>query len=286
MKKIVVIGATGMLGKPVTHQLILAGMEVTILCRDPKKAKEEFQGCKIVKGDLGDLSSLEAAFEGNEAVYLSLHVQPGSKAGDWQAEREGLQNVISASRKTGIQCIGYLSSLVKDYQGQNGFSWWMFDVKQQAVNSIKNSGIPFLLFYPSSFMENLHNGFKMGKRLSTVGVSDVKKFWIAGSDYGRQVACAFEGFRSSQEYVIQGLEGYTDEEAVAIFAKHYSRENLSVGKIPIGMLKFMGLFNEKMSYGSRILEALNRYPETFQADQTWADLGKPTVTIEAYAQGL
>ena len=43
-----------MLGRPVTHELIRAGFEVTILARDVRKAEKEFSGCTIVQGDLGD----------------------------------------------------------------------------------------------------------------------------------------------------------------------------------------------------------------------------------------
>jgi len=38
--KILVIGATGMIGKPVANELLNAGLEVTALVRDIAKAKE------------------------------------------------------------------------------------------------------------------------------------------------------------------------------------------------------------------------------------------------------
>ena len=60
MKKITVIGATGMIGIPVTKELIKAGFEVTALVRDEKKAKKIFpQGVTFVKGDIEDKNSIE-----------------------------------------------------------------------------------------------------------------------------------------------------------------------------------------------------------------------------------
>jgi uncharacterized protein YbjT (DUF2867 family) len=286
MRKVVIIGATGMLGKPVAHEMITAGLEVTIVARDIEKAAREFTGCTILEGDLQDPASLDAAFQGNDAVYLSLHVNQDSGRDGWQAEREGLQNVIDAASRAGIGCIGFLSSLVKDYQGQNGFNWWMFDIKQEAVLKLKNSGIPYLIFYPSSFMENLVNGYKRGGKVSSVGTSHVKKYWIAGSDYGKQVVSALEQFKDSKEYVIQGPEGYTDEEAIQIFIAHYSPERLSSGKVPLEVLKFIGLFSKKMKNTARMLEALNKYPEKFQADRTWADLGRPSISVKDYAKSF
>lgn len=284
MRKIVVIGATGMIGKPVTHQLINAGLDVTVFSRDAGKAKREFNKCKIVQGDLNDIEALARTFNGNDAVYLSLHIPQHARDADWHAEQEGLDNVIVAASRAGIKCIGYLSSLVKDYQGMNGYKWWVFDLKQQAVAKLKSSGVPYLIFYPSNFMENFLNGFKMGKTLSTVGKSDVRKFWIAGSDYGKQVATAFQIFKGSKEYVIQGPESYTDAEAIKVFVRNYPKEKLKTGKVPIGMLKFMGLFSRKIDYGWHILEALNKYPERFAAQETWRELGKPQVTIEEFAK--
>ena len=284
MKKILIIGATGMLGKPVTRELVKAGFDVTILARDVRKAETEFSGCTILRGDLRDPGSLEAACAGKDAVYLSLHVPQDAVPEGWHAEREGLENLIGAAKKAGIGCIAYLSSLVKDYQGMNGFSWWMFDLKHGAVRMLRESGIPYLIFYPSNFMENLVNGFRRGNRLTAVGSSDVKKYWIAGSDYGKQVGRALEQFTESREYVIQGPEGYTDEEAIGVFIRHYNKAPLTAGKVPLGLLKFLGLFSRKMDYGARILEALNNYPEEFRAAQTWTDLGRPEVSIEEFAR--
>ena len=41
MKKILVIGSTGLLGKPVTEALIAEGFDVTILVRDKKLAEKQ-----------------------------------------------------------------------------------------------------------------------------------------------------------------------------------------------------------------------------------------------------
>jgi len=42
MKKIAILGATGLLGKPVTLTLAKAGYEVTVLVRDPALARKTF----------------------------------------------------------------------------------------------------------------------------------------------------------------------------------------------------------------------------------------------------
>lgn len=40
MKKLAIIGATGMIGQPVTTALLEAGYELTLLVRQPKQAQQ------------------------------------------------------------------------------------------------------------------------------------------------------------------------------------------------------------------------------------------------------
>jgi hypothetical protein len=49
-------------------------------------------------------------------------------------------------------------------------------------------------------------------------------------------------------------------------------------------LKFAGVFSQKMNYVAHIIEALNNYPEKFSAENTWRDLGKPTITLKDFAE--
>ena len=130
MQKILFIGASGMLGKPVALELLRAGFPVTLLARDEEKMQKLFPKTTIIKGDVFDIASLENAMKGQEIVYLNLSVAQSSKKNEPQPEREGISNIIEAAKRTGVKRIAYLSSLIKNYQGMNGFSWWAFQLKQ------------------------------------------------------------------------------------------------------------------------------------------------------------
>lgn len=52
MQKILVIGGTGMIGKPVTHALLKAGFTVSLLARHPQQAQQLFPEARIVPGDV------------------------------------------------------------------------------------------------------------------------------------------------------------------------------------------------------------------------------------------
>jgi len=286
MQKILFIGASGMLGKPVALELIRAGFQLTLFGRDVEKLEKLFPKIPVVKGDVFDIASLEAALKGQEIVYLNLSVAQTSKKNDRQPEREGIKNIIDAAKKTAIKRIVYLSSLIKNYEGMNGFNWWSFQIKQAAVNAIKKSGLKYSIFYPSTFMECLDKQMLQGSRLMLAGRSEAPMWFIAGKDYGTQVAWALKkAGDNNQEYTIQGLEPYTFDQAAKIFCDNYKTPTKTM-RAPLAPLKFLGMFNQRISYTYHICEALNKYPEKFESENAWNDLGKPTITLADYAASL
>lgn len=287
MKKIAVIGATGMLGKPVTIELANAGFEVTALVRSASKVKSGYpSSIHWLEGDMKNPADVDRLLKGQDAVYLSLSVLQTEKQSDWHTESQGLKILIDSAQQNNIQHIGYLSSLVMRYHGMNNFNWWVFDIKHKAVKLIRESGITHTIFYPSTFMEALVHQYKMGNLMMLAGKSEHKQYFIAASDYAKQVARSFQIHSNvNKEYVIQGPEGYYTEEAVELFKQHYSKGKLKTLSAPLGLLRFYGLFIQKMNYGYHILQSLNKYPEKFEAEKTWAELGKPQTTIEEFAKG-
>ena len=287
MKKITVFGATGMLGQPVVKELVNAGFEITAMVRSPEKARKVLpESINFISGDLKNPADIEKALQGAEGIYLNLAVAPESKESDFQPERDGLENIIAAAKKADVKRIALCSSLVHRYQGMNNFDWWAFDIKHQAVEKVKASGIPYTIFYPSSFFENFDKGgFKQGNKMMLAGTQKFPMWFIAGSDYGKQVARSFEILNDeNREYSVQGLEKFTSDEAVKIFVDNYQKEQLKISKAPVFLMKILGLFNQKMNYTAKILEALNNYPEKFESEKTWEELGKPEITLAKYAR--
>jgi hypothetical protein len=284
MNKIAIIGATGMLGQPVTHQFINAGFKVSILVRNAEKAKKLFgTSVQIFKGDLSDIDSIGQFLHGQDQLYLNLSVEPDSGKNDFQPEREGLDNILQAIKNSSIKRIAYLSSLVHFYQGQNNFNWWVFDIKKKAVEKIKSSGVAYSIFYPSMFMECFDKGaYRQGNNIMLAGTSKYKMFLIAGNDYGKQVVNAHLMVSGNHEYIIQGQEGYIADDAAKFYIDNYHKTKVKIMKMPISIMKFFGMFTNKFNYGAHIVDALNNYPENFEAEKTWQDLGKPQTKFIDY----
>lgn len=285
--KILFIGASGMLGKPVAQELINAGFGLTLLARDVNKMQALFPGTTVIKGDVFDKNSLVNAMKDMDAVYCNLSVAPNSKEKDPQPEREGIDNIIAAAKETGIKRIAVISSLVHRYEGMNGFHWWAFQVKNEAVRKIKASGIPYTIFYPSTFMECFPYQMMRGKKIGMIGTSKESMWFIAAVDYGKQVAASFKKLGSeNKEYSVQGPEALDFKKSVSTFIENYRKAKLGTMRAPMGVMKLIGLFNPRFNYGWRICEALNKYPEKFESEQTWQELGKPATTLKAYAASL
>ena len=284
IKKIAFIGATGMLGRPVIHQLTEAGFDVTALVRSPDRA-DLGDKLRLIKGDLKNPEDVDQLLEGQDAVYISLSILQNEKENDWHTETDGMKIILASAQKKSIQRILLLSSLVQRYQRMNNFSWWVFGLKDESVEMVKQSGISYTIFFPSTFMESFLGKYRQGKRILLGGKSEHRMYYIAGEDYGKQVAqTLLRNHEENKEYVIQGLEALTQEEAADIFVQHYKSEKLSISKAPLGILKFLGLFSTTVNYGARIVEALNKYPEKFESEETWKALGKPVTTLQKFAE--
>lgn len=285
-KKISIIGATGMLGQPVTKAFIQQGYAVSALVRSPAKASKLLpESVQLFNGDLANTDSLENFLDQTELLYLSLNLKQHEKINDFHAEADGLRNILRVARQKQIKRIGFISSLVMNYQGMDNFKWWVFDLKQRAINMIKQSEIPYTIFYPSTFMDNFNHTYRRGNRILLAGKSKQRMYFIAARDFAEQVVRSYHILSTeNKEYVIQGTEAFTANEAAAIFQKNYTKEKLSIVKAPLGLLKFLGNFSQTVNYGAHIIEALNNYPEKFEAEQTWNELGKPTTSLRDFAQ--
>jgi uncharacterized protein YbjT (DUF2867 family) len=282
IKKIAMIGATGMLGIPVALALMEAGFEVTALVRDAERARRVLPApIALVDADVRDEESLRKGLKGQDGLYLNLSVTPGARRGDYHTEVQGLENIIAAARDAKVERLVYVSALV---QGTEHSRWWVIDVWRQALARIKSSGIAYTVFYPTNFMETLAQRHTVGRRVVMLGRARHRNYWIAGRDFGAQVARAFAlPQAASREFVIQGPEALTYDEAAVRYAASLP-EPKSTMRVPLWLVRLGGLFSGTLDYDARIMDTVLSYPEEFKASDTWAELGKPTTTIEQFAK--
>ncbi|MDM4140235.1 MULTISPECIES: DUF2867 domain-containing protein [Mycobacterium] len=107
-----VTGATGYIGGRLVPRLLDDGHRVRALARNPDKLAQVpwRQRAEVARGDLGDVDSLSAAFDGIDVVYYLVHSMGASK--DFAAEEtRAAGNVVTAARRAGVRRVVYLSGL-------------------------------------------------------------------------------------------------------------------------------------------------------------------------------
>ncbi|MDR1503874.1 MAG: SDR family oxidoreductase [Prevotella sp.] len=282
MKKITVFGATGMLGEPVTEQLIKDGYDVTVLVRNIEKAQKRFpKGVRFFEGDLQDIKAVSNAVKDADGIYISLSNKNNSKK--FNAEKHGLANILQAAKEAQVKQAVFLSSfLARNYQGD----WWYYLDKQGGIEQVKKSGIPYTIFYASNFMENFYHGMIMNhKVLIMKHPVQNKSYWIAVADYAVLVSRAFsKDIALDKEYAAQGPEALTMQEVAEEFARNYTKGKLSVSAAPFKVIKLLSYLIPPMRVMIKMAEVNIHNNETFESMKTWTELGKPEITIAQFAK--
>ena len=117
--KLIIFGSTGSIGRQLVRQGLEQGYLVTAYARDPSKLGIRHDNMKVVQGDAMDLSSVEKAVQGQDAVLCSLGA--GAKG---TVRSRGTKNIIRAMEKVGIRRFVCQSSLgVGDSWGNLNFFW-------------------------------------------------------------------------------------------------------------------------------------------------------------------
>lgn len=154
-KIILVTGATGQQGGATAKRLLADGWRVRALVRDPSAEAARAlagAGAELVRGDMGDRSSLDAAAEGVHGVF-SVQRAAGAPHFDDDEVRHGV-NVAEAAFAAGVEHLVYAS--VGGADRDTGISHW--NTKWEIEQRIRALGLPHTILRPVMFMENHTSG--------------------------------------------------------------------------------------------------------------------------------
>ncbi len=137
---ILITGATGNIGRNVLSELVGTGTAVRALSRDPGRLHDLPNGVQTVRADLSHPSTLPAALEGVDAVFL--YAVPGSAPA-----------FLDAAAERGVQRVVFLSSsAVRDdvEQQTNAIAAFHADIE----HAIEKSGLDWTFLRPSALAAN------------------------------------------------------------------------------------------------------------------------------------
>ena len=163
MKKILVIGASGFVGRHVALALQADGQAVRCLARNPSRIQDlDSAGCEIVQGDISDLASMQLALESMQAAYIAIHTLSPQHAntvgqGFMEVEINGLENIVTACRKTGVRRLIYVTFLGA---APDAPSAWVRG-RWKAEQFLLNSGLDVTVIRPGQIVGVGGHGFNM-----------------------------------------------------------------------------------------------------------------------------
>lgn len=217
-RTIAVLGATGRQGGQVVRHLLEDGWTVRAITRTPdgKKAAELRRlGAHIVRADLEDPASLDAAFVGAYGVY-SVQLP---RSGAIEVEISQGRNVGEAAAGAGVEHVVYGSAGLDDQK--RGIEQW--DAKIEIAQGFRRLGLPLTVLRPMAFMELMTDAayfpqsstwYTMPKLLG----DDYRVTWISVRDVG---AIAAKAFADPERFVGRSLNLVADVRSLSECRKIY-----------------------------------------------------------------
>jgi uncharacterized protein YbjT (DUF2867 family) len=223
---ILVVGATGMVGREICRLLAAEGKGVRAMVRatsDPAKVDEiRGLGAGVVQGDLCDPGSIRAACQGVSAVIatassMPFAYRPGENTPQ-TTDEDGYLCLINAACEAGAQQFVYTSfpQVTADFPLQ--------DAKRAVEERLRGCGMAYTILQPTFFMEVWLSpavGFDYANRKATIyGAGGNRISWISFLDVAKfAVACLDNPAARNATLELGGPEALSPLEVVGIFEK-------------------------------------------------------------------
>ncbi len=272
---ILVIGATGRVGRHVVEQLVARDASARVLTRDPAKAAFP-AGVDVAKGDLLDIESLRAAFVGVKTLFLLNAV-----TGD-----EFTQAIVTlnVAREAGVERVVYLSV----FDADRAVNVPHFAVKSGAERMLEAMNFGATILRPTYFIDNeamvkdvilQHGVYPMpigGKGVAMVDARDIAE--VAAIELIRRDRAPDK--LPIETINVVGPQNLTGEDVAAIWSDVLGRPVAYGGDDPSGFEQNMATFMPRwMAYEMRLMA--ERYvsdgmiPEAGDRERLASLLGRP-----------
>src|SRR5215208_4350639 len=190
--KVLIIGATGATGQILMREALAQDHEVTALARNPSALAPEDHRLRVLQGNALDVSSVEAAVAGQDAVLSALGTR---SARPTTLFSESTHNVISAMNKHGVRRLVCITGVgVGDSKGHVGFLYDrimlpfvvknIYEDKTRQEEAIKQSDLDWVIVRPARLTDEStkgeYNVFLGGSYTAkTISRADVAAFMLA-----------------------------------------------------------------------------------------------------------
>ncbi len=291
--KILVVGATGALGRPVVQLLRARGIAVRALCRHPDRAADlAALGAEVVAGDLAEAISIERAIVGVTRVLACAHGLLGRGRQRMEAiDDSGHRALIATSRAARVERFVYTSA----YGARPDAAVDFFRTKHAIEAALLASGLDAVILQPTAFMEHHAHAFN-GKGLLENG----KARLIGPGTKPRNFVCAHDVAQLAvrgllddpppfRALAIGGPGNYSNLEVTALYAR-IAGLSLRASHLPAGVASALATFIRPLHPGvARILRLSSlpdaALPELFDAPVDYErEFGVRMTTLEEFVR--
>ncbi len=276
---ILVIGATGTVGRTVVAALQAAGEEFRVGSRNPVKAQA--LGAPVVEFDWDRPPTFQTAFAGAEKVFLLAPVS--------DREPEYGLAAVAAAKRAGVRHIVKLSVIGAD--AEPGIM--LGRLHRASERAIEASGIAWTMLRPTSFAQNFVNHYGVDPHKNGpvyLPHGDGGSSWIDVRDVGEVAARVLsETGHEGKAYTLTGGKAVTTAHAVEILGEALGRQYDYVDVPDAAAREAMRSHGapEWMVEALAELNALIRHGHANDVSATVGELlGRPPRTFRQYAEDL
>jgi uncharacterized protein YbjT (DUF2867 family) len=167
---LLIVGATGTLGRQITRRALDEGYEVRCLVRSQKRAAflKEW-GADLVSGNLLDPESLDAALVGVDAVIDAATARANDSLSIKKVDWDGKLNLVNALKKAGVDRYIFFSILDNDKFRKVP----LMEIKYCMERHIEQSGLNYTILQPAGFMQGLISQY-------AIPILEGQSVWLTG----------------------------------------------------------------------------------------------------------
>jgi uncharacterized protein YbjT (DUF2867 family) len=264
--KVLVVGATGTLGRQIVRHAIDQGHQVRCLVRSQRKAAflKEW-GAELVGGTLRDKNTIIAALEGMDAVIDAATARATDSASIKQVDWDGKVNLIQAAKTAGVDRFIFFSILnAEKYPNVP-----LMEIKRCTEKFIAESGLKYTILRPCGFMQGLIGQY-------AIPMLDNQTVWITGEstaiaymdtqDIAKFAVRALEVPETvGQSYPVVGSKAWKAEEIIEVCERLSGKEG-KIWRLPMGLLRFMRGISRCFQWTYNISDRL-AFAEVLASDQ-------------------
>ena len=271
--KVLVVGATGALGRPVVQLLRGRGLAVRALSRHPAQAGDLAElGAEVVAGDLADPNSIKHACTDVTRVLACAHGLLGRGRQCMEMiDDAGHRVLIAAARAAGVQRFVYTSAYGAGPENPVDF----FRTKHAIEQVLLASGLDAVILQPTAFMEHHVHAFN-GKQLlergkvQLIGPGTKPRNFVCALDVAQfAVRALLDDPPPFRRLTIGGPQNFSNLEVAALYSR-MAGVPLRVSHLPARMAALLGRIIQPLHPGvARILRLSSlpdeTMPEHFEA---------------------